>query len=561
MVARSRSSLMCLQSDYLRDSNYAHSAQEELRHALEHSRQRLKSRCKHLEEAFCPNTARKSHGDNTPHSCLLEEGRNIDITPSERRGVSGSDRVRCSHIDFSHLVREEHNRSTTPRRILLNGDSSRKHAHLTPTRRIHQDRCGRKYINHSPVNRRVSVSSSLKWCFEREPGRYSLQDSIPPSESSHPESLHNFIPLDVLLASKLGVGTSTLSCDRSFTLIDCPDQHSPQKHGLHADGKRRLQEERAREIYQNHDRHIPREHQPYQHRRVSQANSYYNRAWKSSRRQDLRHHQGHHKVGNCNRSIHYVPQRIHRRTANLQDHRRHRYKMASEINLDEAPTTSSIDEVERAATSCIGPTRSGAVQRSPQSQSLPRILRPKTKADTDYLGRLMSGSAVNLDLLKAPERGSSESARYTISICREIFMGVIGAQMVYVVTSLMFGNIAAALIVSLLCVQSAFCHCDGRPVAYMVNGFLCLMVGTTVAVALCRNVSGLEPYRTDPVLHTMSYIYVPLCYVFGCFSFFLGYGYQKLHKQERRAIVQAVNRLVGDRYQVNERSLTLERRH
>lgn len=231
-----------------------------------------------------------------------------------------------------------------------------------------------------------------------------------------------------------------------------------------------------------------------------------------------------------------------------------------EFNLpDEPGTVSSVGDMARSSTS-MDSALTPLGHRGDHSHFTPRAVRPKGRVDAEYMDRITSGNAISLELLKAPELGSSESTRYTIAICREVFMGVIGAQMVYVVTSLMFGNIAAAVMVSLLCVQSAFCHCDGRPVAYVVNGLLCIIVAITVAVALSRNVSGLEPYRTDPVLHTMSYIYVPLSFVFGAFSFFLAYAYHGLHTQERRAIVHAVNRLVGDRYQVNENNLTLERR-
>ncbi|EDO05659.2 putative integral membrane protein [Babesia bovis T2Bo] len=189
----------------------------------------------------------------------------------------------------------------------------------------------------------------------------------------------------------------------------------------------------------------------------------------------------------------------------------------------------------------------------------PRALTPQSKIDSNYIDRLLSGQTVSLDVLKAAEFGSSESSRYIISICREVFMAVIGAQLVYVVTSVLFGNIAAAIIVTLLCVQSGVCHCDGRPVAYVINGVLSVLVATTITVALCRDVTGLEPYRQDPVLNMMSYIYVPLCFCFGIFSFFLAHNNYDLQKQERRAIVQAVNRLLGDRYRINEHNLSVER--
>ncbi|AFZ80538.1 hypothetical protein BEWA_033950 [Theileria equi strain WA] len=180
-------------------------------------------------------------------------------------------------------------------------------------------------------------------------------------------------------------------------------------------------------------------------------------------------------------------------------------------------------------------------------------------SDTDRveLDRLMSKAGK--ELLIAPEIASNDKTRRLLSACREIFVAVIGAQLVYVITSLLFGNIASAIIVSLLTIQSTFCHCDGRPIAYVINGLLSLSIGITVCVALVRDVSGLEPFKTEPVLRSLSYIYIPLCFIFSLLSFFLACSFRHLHSREKKAIIQATNNLVGDGYHIDRKKLVINR--
>eukprot|EP00375_Theileria_parva_P002927 XP_765608.1 hypothetical protein [Theileria parva strain Muguga] len=71
------------------------------------------------------------------------------------------------------------------------------------------------------------------------------------------------------------------------------------------------------------------------------------------------------------------------------------------------------------------------------------------------------------DLLLAPEFASDERTRRFLSLSRELYVAMIGVQLVYILTALLFGNVALSIIVTLLMIQSCFCHADGRPVAYI----------------------------------------------------------------------------------------------
>ncbi|UKK00051.2 hypothetical protein MACK_000117 [Theileria orientalis] len=169
-------------------------------------------------------------------------------------------------------------------------------------------------------------------------------------------------------------------------------------------------------------------------------------------------------------------------------------------------------------------------------------------------------SKVGRDVLLAPEFASDERTRKFLSLFRELYVAIIGCQLVYVLTTLLFGNAALSIIVTLLLIQSCFCHADGRPMAYLVNGMLSLAIGITVIVALAQDVAGLEPFRTEPVLKTLSYVYIPLCFLFTLLSVFLALGFRRLHKNERKAIVNAANNLLGKEYFVDQKSLLISKR-
>ncbi|BAM38608.1 conserved hypothetical protein [Theileria orientalis strain Shintoku] len=169
-------------------------------------------------------------------------------------------------------------------------------------------------------------------------------------------------------------------------------------------------------------------------------------------------------------------------------------------------------------------------------------------------------SKVGRDVLLAPEFASDERTRKFLSLFRELYVAIIGCQLVYVLTTLLFGNAALSIIVTLLLIQSCFCHADGRPMAYLVNGLLSLAIGITVIVALAQDVAGLEPFRTEPVLKTLSYVYIPLCFLFTLLSVFLALGFRRLHQNERKAIVNAANNLLGKEYFVDQKSLLISKR-
>ncbi|ORM40432.1 uncharacterized protein BXIN_1854 [Babesia sp. Xinjiang] len=340
--------------------------------------------------------------------------------------------------------------------------------------------------------------------------------------SSLTRDIPDSVPLRLWLACQADAGNSTPSCNRSLILLDPPAKCRRKRTGF--------------------AKHLGRHFWRDNYRRYSSSVV----APKSHHKCNLKHQKRYWNFPYCK-------DRFCPKGDSHSLYKNRYYKMDTPMYRDRLDISSSVDD-----TDCASPD-SRAVVTPGNSDVVARTMQPRIKIDSNYIDRLLSGQSVSLDVLKAPELGSSEAARYTISICREVFMAAIGAQMVYVVTSLMFGNVAAAIIVSLLCLQSALCHCDGRPMAYVINGVLSMLVGTTVTVALCRDVSGLEPYRRDPVLNTMSYIYVPLCFCFGIFSFYLAHSNYDLQKQERRAIVHAVNRLLGERYRVNERNLGVER--
>uniref|UniRef100_A0A3B0N5R4 Integral membrane protein, putative n=1 Tax=Theileria annulata TaxID=5874 RepID=A0A3B0N5R4_THEAN len=162
------------------------------------------------------------------------------------------------------------------------------------------------------------------------------------------------------------------------------------------------------------------------------------------------------------------------------------------------------------------------------------------------------------DLLLAPEFASDERTRRFLSLSRELYVAIIGCQVVYILTSLMFGNAPLSIIVTLLMIQSCFCHADGRPVAYIVNAFLSLAINITIIIALAQDISGLEPFRTEPVLKTLSYVYIPICFLFTALSVFLAFGFRRLRNSEKKTIINATNNLLGKRYHVDQKHLTVK---
>ncbi|GFE55309.1 integral membrane protein protein [Babesia ovis] len=595
MVANSRSSLMFLQSDYSRCASPVQGAQDAWEQEFERKRQRLQKRCKELSATFCPNSGQSPQGRayqsaqrDHIHNSAAEEGPQgdpqsvVDETP---QGVdSGGNRKYTSHTQTSYPVvpncgrSEGHRHSTTCSQVKDDSGVAHDRHRLCLADLLSETRSPCQFTEH--LNR--GVPSDI--CIDR---RY--------SDSSLTPHLASAVPLRLLLHCQGGIGTSTPSCDRSFVLLDPPVLPQPNcgAYPQYSSPNRTTLPHHATRRY-SRDISTVGNYANYRdsHRHPRLPCDTHHRVRTGHRNTRLRgdsccppSHNGHcrysnpaskifyNRVGDTCKGIgRYQDQKIypsggnwyapHNRSDKLRKSNRAHIQHKNRCYKMDGNTPTHAERVDPSFSVEDGDslTPCGREEMTPgNSQDAPRTVAPLAKIDANYIDRLLSGHTVSLDVLKAPEFGSSETARYVISICREVFMGAIGAQLVYVVTSMMFGNIAAAIIVSLLCVQSAVCHCDGRPVAYVINGVLSMLVGTTVTVALCRDVAGLEPYRQDPVLNTMSYIYVPLCFLFGIFSFYLAHSNYDLQKQERRAIVQAVNRLLGERYRINERNLCVER--
>ncbi|KAK2197069.1 hypothetical protein BdWA1_000064 [Babesia duncani] len=221
-----------------------------------------------------------------------------------------------------------------------------------------------------------------------------------------------------------------------------------------------------------------------------------------------------------------------------------------QVDLNQLPTCST--DMEILKTRAMAPN----VQTRPQQQTSPQLIECRSD-----LSRVITGNYISPNILGAPEIVSSFKTRSNLTICRELFVGIIGAQLVYMLTSLLFGNVPCAIIVSLACMQSIVCHCDARPLAYCVNAILTIAIACTILVSLITQVAGLEPFNTDPLLRILSYVYVPLCFVFAVISIYLAMAFRSLHKKERRAILEATSKLVGDAYTIDYTTLQIKPNH
>ncbi|CDR97850.1 hypothetical protein, conserved [Babesia bigemina] len=581
MAARSRSSLMCMQSDFEKSPSAACPEQDEWYRELERHRTCLKRRCKELKTAFRSREhPQHTNGNCAEHSPVHRKARSPVSTPVS--AVHGDKALHgtlsdvgsgiCEHLPSPRalLVTPSRNRGDPSNATPAPKHSGRRFDPRKDRGAVLNSSCNGTAHRHLRLQRSSSVGSARSF----EGGLTSCP--------SYADSLSERIPINFLLACKKGIGAVTPSRNRSFTLVDCLDRaprlgtDSRHAHCLHRRGGISKPYERScvgdRYCVTNFDRqpesrrqkaqqfcggikgtdkgHEQRPHpfaHPDQPRKSGVAST------RPTCCADRKAHGGHtnypYRADRCN----------HQGKDCRHCHRCH-HCYGDNFRMSRVSCTSPANNEVGASLEATEGFSSSAREASPARRSEPGSpSRAPRQVDLQFIGNLLTGYHVNVDLLKAPELGSAESTRYVLSICREVFMGAIGAQVVYVVTSMLFGNIAAAIIVSLLCVQSAFCHCDGRPAAYVINGVLSLVVASTVTVALCTEVSGLEPYRVDPVLNTISYVYVPLCFAFGVFSFYLAHSNYDLHKRERQAIVYAVNRLLGDRFRVNQRDLTIER--
>ncbi|GBE62083.1 integral membrane protein [Babesia ovata] len=584
MAALSRSSLMCMQSDFQKPPSAAYPAQDEWYRELERHRTCLRRRCKELKTAFRP----RQHPQHTVDKCAdrsqvcKQKAQSPVSTP-----VSAVYRGKAFNGTLSDVESSIYEHQPSPKAVLVTPNHNRADPpNATPASRHtgrHFDVPKGRGAVFNPSNngtahlrRHLQRSSSVGTARSFEGGLTSC--------SSSADSVNGHIPINFLLACKRGIGAITPSYNRSFTLVDCVDRAPPlgpdprHAHCVHRRGGTS---------------------KPYERSRVGDTSCVTNcdRLCEDRRQKlqtfcgDIKHQNKSHGQGRPNLHSHpCIPRKppvaVTQPTC-LVDHKAHEsytnhpcrtdrhphqgkdyrnchrchhcyendFRMNKETHMSPKNHEhgSSLDAAEDYPLHSFEASPS----RRSQAASPAGVTR---QVDAQFVENLLTGHNVNVEVLKAPELGSTERTRHMLSVCREVFMGAIGAQVVYVVTSMLFGNVAAAIMVALLCIQSAFCHCDGRPMAYVINGVLSLVVASTVTVALCCDVAGLEPYRTDPVLNTMSYIYVPLCFAFGIFSFFLAHSNNDLHKRERQAIVYAVNRLLGDRFHVNQRNLTIERR-
>ncbi|GIX65868.1 uncharacterized protein BcabD6B2_53030 [Babesia caballi] len=554
---------------------------------FESHRRRLKSRCKNLKETFCAD----------PRTSPQLPGNRHSRRPANKDKTRPPPAYYDPHSAWNDGYHERSRETTRPNEdqepsCTATPVRSTHDSRATPASRANVDRCAELQDSRSspglhcnPFHGNGSSNGTSNIDSRR---RHSSCSSLPPRVKGP-------TPLDLLLACKLGFGTSTASYGRPVNLIDRTERPFRVKRNLHQKPRRHNSFSRLTKAYCPGDassirsrseicdttRNWPLYSSRFRTSRLRAPSDYSNlKSHYSVYQQDQptaslspaanahwipdtprypghRNHKGRKALHREHSHHHRTKPRQLRRNHPVTTHYCHRCSRMGKgtcARSDDTDVCTSIDEAD-----CLSSKYSEGDAFS-KAHHAHRAMNAQMKVDEKFVDRMLSGHNVSMDLVRAPEHGSSETDRYIMSICREVFTGAIGGQLVYVVTSLIFGNVAAAIIVLLLCVQSAFCHCDGRPVAYVINGVLSILVGSIVTMALCRSVSGLEVYRDDPVLNTMSYIYVPLCFAFGGFSFFLAHSNRNLQKRERRAIVEAVNRLVGDRYHMNERSLALERR-
>ncbi|OII73187.1 uncharacterized protein cubi_02419 [Cryptosporidium ubiquitum] len=105
---------------------------------------------------------------------------------------------------------------------------------------------------------------------------------------------------------------------------------------------------------------------------------------------------------------------------------------------------------------------------------------------------------------KTTDVNLEESSEITIPnyviFLRELFVGMIGVQAVYIFVNFIFKNYPGSLLSLLLSISAIYTHFDRRVATYSLNTGVELLLGIAIGFSVYLPVQGFEKYSSDPDL-------------------------------------------------------------
>lgn len=132
------------------------------------------------------------------------------------------------------------------------------------------------------------------------------------------------------------------------------------------------------------------------------------------------------------------------------------------------------------------------------------------------------------------------------SLLREIFMALVGAQIIYIVANVIANCDAAAIIAGSVAIQAIICHLDARPMSYWVSAILSINAAIALVLSLFLRFNGLEQLQLDPVLKRMTIFYASMAVIFACICCYLATTFARLISHEKKCIQKSLERIKTD---------------
>lgn len=145
------------------------------------------------------------------------------------------------------------------------------------------------------------------------------------------------------------------------------------------------------------------------------------------------------------------------------------------------------------------------------------------------------------ELLEALNTEQTLKLRRILRIMREFYIGFIGIQLIYFITTVLMGmsNIYLVQIFSLSC--TIFSILDANYHGYLLNGFINFIISILFTLACAQAITGFEDLETNSTLKNIAISNVVLLFLFSILSFVNGFYIYKLHSTEKKCIKKVIN--------------------
>ncbi|KAF7457085.1 putative transmembrane protein [Cryptosporidium felis] len=135
--------------------------------------------------------------------------------------------------------------------------------------------------------------------------------------------------------------------------------------------------------------------------------------------------------------------------------------------------------------------------------------------------------------MEVSEREREKEVPNYVVFLRELFVGMIGVQGVYIFVNFIFKNYPGSLLSMLLTITAIYTHFDRRFATYSLNIGVELLLGMAIGFSIYSPVQGFEKYFDDPDLKRITLPQLVYCGIFALISTLLA-RFEKRHHQNTK---------------------------